>query len=61
MIIFDYPSVLDPNRKINMLEAEQLMESAKKLRELNGIRFITKSEEEPRPLNIIKNKQNDKR
>lgn len=58
-IIIDYPSVLGPNREINMIEAEQIMESAKKLRELNGISFITKFEEEARPLNIIKNKRDN--
>ena len=59
MKIIDYPSVLDPDRKVNMAKVGQIMESVKKLMEMYKITFTIKPEEEPKPLDIIKNKRHD--
>lgn len=61
MKIVDYQSVIDPERKIDWLAAEQMTESAKKLRETNNICYIFKTDEEPRILNIVKTKREEDR
>ena len=60
MEIHDYPSLIDPERKVDKLTVEQMTECAKKIREANGfVSLVVSSDGEVKPLKIEKNKRYD--